>query len=142
MNSLLIGLAIVVAAPAPKESPKKDAQSILGDWVPVMVVVGGMKEDMPAGLLFTLGKDGKVTMREGKDAKPEEINFTLDPKHDPPHITLTEPNMEDNTLLGIYKLDGDTLTVCLVLGKDRPTVFASPPKSGFILITLKRPVKD
>jgi uncharacterized protein (TIGR03067 family) len=142
MHTLLLGLAIIVAAPAKKDPPKKYPPTILGEWVPTMIVVGGMKDDIPAGSTMTLTKEGKAIMKEGKDAKPEEMQFTFDPKQDPPHITISEPGMGNLNMLGIYKLEGDSLTICLAFGKDRPTVFASPPKSDFILITLRRPAKD
>jgi uncharacterized protein (TIGR03067 family) len=92
--------------------------------------------------MLTLGKDGKATMKEGKDANPDEMAFTFDPKQDPPLITITEPGMGNLTMPGIYRIEGDTLTICLAFGKDRPTVFPSPPKSEFILITQVRPAKD
>jgi uncharacterized protein (TIGR03067 family) len=141
-TSLMLGLALAVAAPAPKEAPKKDPPSILGEWVPTTIVVGGKKEDQPAGSLMTFAKDGKSTMKEDKDAKLVEMSYTLDPKQDPSHITLTEAGMGNITLLGIYKLEGETLTICLASGKDRPTAFASRAGSANILITLKRPKKD
>jgi uncharacterized protein (TIGR03067 family) len=142
MLSVVVGLALAVGAPAPKEAPKKDAPSILGEWVPTTIILGGMKEPQPAGSLMTFAKDGKATMKEKRDAKPEEMSYTLDPKQDPPHITLTEMGMGNITLPGIYKLEGDTLTICLSPGKDRPTAFASPAGSTNILITLNRLQKD
>jgi hypothetical protein len=41
--------------------------------------------------------------------------------------------------LGIYKLDGDTLTICLeARGNERPTEFATKEGSVANLIVLKR----
>jgi len=142
MYSIVIGLAVVVAAPAPKEAPKKDPPSILGEWMPTTIVLGGTKEEQTAGSLMTFTKEGKATMKEGKDAKPDEMSYSIDPKQDPPHITLTQTDMGNLTLRGIYKLEGDSLTICLGIGNDRPTVFASPPNSMVILITLTRIKKD
>jgi RNA polymerase sigma factor (sigma-70 family) len=44
--------------------------------------------------------------------------------------------LKGNSFLGIYKLEGDELTICH--GKNRPTAFASPKGSGHSLIVLRR----
>ena len=142
MTPLMLGLALTLAAPGPKEAPKKDAPTIVGEWTLDTVVVGGKPEKMEACTVFTLTAGGKCTMREGKDDKPEEMAYTIDPKMDPAHFDLREPGMKGELIRGIYKLDKDTLTVCLSLMGDRPTAFASPVNSTTILITLKRVKKD
>src|SRR5688572_3745182 len=125
MTPLLVGLALTLGAPAPKEAPKKDPPTVVGDWVPESIVMGGKNDPPPAGALLTFTRDGKCSMRE-KDEKPDEMTYTADPKQDPPHLDLREGGMGGMNMAGIYKLDGDTLTICLSIMGERPKAFASP----------------
>jgi len=141
MTPIVLGLALAIAAPAPKEAPKKDQPTVVGTWLPETIVVGGAPEKLEAGMTFTLTGDGKCMVKEGKN-EPDEMSYSMDPKKDPGHLDLREPGMQGELMKGIYKLDGDTLTLCLSMKGDRPTAFASPAGSMVILVTLKRMKKE
>jgi uncharacterized protein (TIGR03067 family) len=67
--------------------------------------------------------------------------YTVDPIARPKTIdvTFTEGPEKGKTSYGIYELDGDTYKVCIgLVGKPRPTEFASKPGSGHVLEVLKR----
>ncbi len=146
MSPLVIALAIVVAAPAAKTAPKKDPPSIVGEWIPESAIIGGKPDPPPAGSKFTFTKDGKAFMQE-KDEKPDEMNYSIDAKSDPKGIDLKETRkamggVAGIAMRGIYKIEGDTLTICLAFGDNRPKTFTSPANSTIMLITFKRAKKD
>jgi len=131
-------LALIVAAPAPKDAPKPTAADLplVGEWVVESHVASGKP-------LPRVGKAERVTItrdrwKVSKESEAESF-LSLDTAKDPPQIDVWVPSQEEEVRCrGIYKLDGDTLTVCYTLGKDRPTKFESAPKSGVYVMTLKR----
>jgi uncharacterized protein (TIGR03067 family) len=73
-----------------------------------------------------------------------DSTYRLDAKQDPPHIDMigTEGDLKGKAALGIWKLDGEQLTMCYVMpGSPRPTKFESQPQSGAFLVVWKRAQK-
>jgi uncharacterized protein (TIGR03067 family) len=140
MNAaILFGLVLSLGAPGEKDAAKKDAPSIVGEWDGEKAVKGGVELPLPeGGVKATFTADGKLIFKEGnKDA--EEGTYTVDAKKNPAEIDVVPPK-ESVTHLGIYKIDGDTLTICLgeKNAATRPTKFESPDGSSIFLVTLKR----
>jgi uncharacterized protein (TIGR03067 family) len=53
--------------------------------------------------------------------------------------TLGSDGIEPLRYSGIYRLDGDSRLLCIVLhGKPRPDAFSAPKRSGRMLVTLRR----
>ena len=141
--SLLVGLAVVVGAPGKKDPPAKEPPSLVGEWLGESGVRGGKPDNPPPGTTLTFTADGKVLFREGKDGSAEDGTYKADPKKTPAEIDITPPKDEKApTLLGIYKIEGDTLTMCFAMGGERPKEFASPAGSDVMLITCKRAKKE
>ena len=142
-TTLLVGLAIAVGAPTKKDPPAKDPPTLVGEWLGESGVRGGKPENPPPGTSLTFTADGKVMFKEGGDAKPEEGSYKSDPKKTPGEIDITPPDAPKGEMLrGIYKIEGDTLTMCFSLRGERPTEFASPPGTEVMLITCKRAKKE
>jgi uncharacterized protein (TIGR03067 family) len=140
---VMIGLAAVLGAPGPKDDPKKDAPSLIGEWVPTMALRGGKPDMPPAGTSITFTAEGKLLLKEGNQAKAEEGTYKTDPKKDPAEIDLVPPQTEKGPpASGIYKFEKDTLILCIAMGTDRPKKFESPEGSEIMLITLSRVKKE
>jgi uncharacterized protein (TIGR03067 family) len=140
---VLIGLAAVLGAPGPKDDPKKDAPSLVGEWVPTMALRGGKPDIPPAGTSITFTADGKVLLKEGNKGKAEEGTYKADPKKDPAEVDIIPPDNDKGApVIGIYKLEKDTLVICVIMGTERPKKFESPEGSEIMLITLQRAKKE
>src|SRR5262245_13250929 len=91
-SSLLVGLAVTLGCPGAKDPPKKDAPSIVGEWVGEKAVNSGKELPVPeGGVGFTFTEDGKVMVREGKREKPDGGTYKVDAKKDPAEIDLMPP---------------------------------------------------
>ena len=141
MTPLLVGLAVAVAAPGPKDPPKRDPPSLVGEWRVESLVEDGKSEMLPA-MTLTFQANGKCFAREGDDP-PMPATYTADPKKTPAEIDVTEGRgMGARPMFGIYKFDGDALVLCLAQKGDRPTDFTAAAGSRRVLVTLKRIKKD
>jgi uncharacterized protein (TIGR03067 family) len=137
-------LLVVLAGTVPAAEKKTDQDLIQGDWVVTRYETRGkevlefVKDNAPT----TTYKGNKYVFKaKGQDDELGE--FTLDSKAKIPTIDykITEGDHKGKVQKGIYKLDGDTLTICLgPEGVDaRPEAFkTSDKKPEFVLFTLKR----
>src|SRR5947209_1529799 len=121
-SSVLLGLAVTVGAPVTKEKePPKKEPAIVGEWEGVKAVAGG--KDMPVpegGIRFEFTADGKLIIHEGKKDRPDTGTYTVDTKKDPAELDMIPP-MDKKVaappnIPGIFKVEGDTLTLCFAKG--------------------------
>lgn len=135
-HPVLIALALAAGAPAPKDAPKAPPAPV-GEWAVESAVVGGRREDPPAGTTWTLTADGKSVFTVPGGAAAASGPYTTDPKKDPPWIDFSA-GPKGTPMTGIYKRDGEQLVLCLAVdaGGDRPTAFESKAGAKVILITL------
>lgn len=141
--TLLTALALAVGAPGPKDPPKKDTNPLLGEWVGEKAESGGMPLPIPVGgVSLEFKPDGKLVMGDG-GKPPEEAGYTADAKKDPHEIDLMPPAAGGKvmTMVGIYKVEGDTLMLCLAAVGERPKKFESGAGQATILMTFKRAKK-
>jgi uncharacterized protein (TIGR03067 family) len=129
------------ATPAPAD--KTDRGRIQGVWVVVKIEQEGddlteFVKNNPSTMTF----DGdKYTFQLGTEV--ERGQFRLDPKAKIPALdyTITEGDQKGKRQLGIYRLDGDSLTICLAKEgtATRPRAFTTRANAPeFVLFALKR----
>jgi uncharacterized protein (TIGR03067 family) len=132
--------ALLVAAPAVKAKPTPDDVVPTGEWVIVKLEQAGNDLLQGLGTLTLTFQDRTAVVRLGKLEFP--VGVTFDPTARPKEINVTPDMSGASHLAGIYKIEGDTLTICLgdKVGSPRPTEFkADGPDAG--LIVLKRAKK-
>ncbi len=117
---------------------KDDAAKLQGTWRVQTLTESGKAAPAEIAKKFKLVIDGERITLHG-DSSPKDGTFKLDATKSPKHIDIT---IKDKQGLGIYKLQGDSLT--LALGetlRGRPTAFASEEGSRIALVVLKRAAK-
>jgi len=147
--SLLIGLALAVGAPAPKETPK-EAPKLEGDWI--IERFEGPKDGPPGAVTMTFTAD-RILIKEAKREKPEEAAYTVDLKKKPATIDIRPGRPggaagagappKEVVVQGILEIEGDTLKLCFTRDSaERPTEFKGDAEKGVMLIILKRVKAD
>ncbi|HEX4608681.1 MAG TPA: TIGR03067 domain-containing protein [Urbifossiella sp.] len=140
-GAFLLGLCSF-GAPALTADEKTDSP-FQGTWDVVKLEQTGEKlddfiKDSRPTMVFA---GDKYTFTAGDDV--EKGTFKLNPKAKTPTIDydITEGTHKGKRQLGIYKLDGDTLTLCLAEegAKARPTKFGTAEDAPeYVMFTLKR----
>ena len=139
-----VGLAVAVAAAA--DGQEKKAEKLDGSWVIVGMEKGG--EKLPDEF-FKKAPEKERTVRIAGDKliamkgdKEDSLTVKFDPTKTPMQLTATETKGgKPETSVGIYKLDGDTLTICMVESEkeaDRPKEFKTAKDSKAMILVLKR----
>jgi uncharacterized protein (TIGR03067 family) len=116
-------------------------EGLAGEWSLVSAVRDG--QELPAEFVKTgtrLVKGNETTVLFGREVYLRAA-FTLGPSENPKTIdyVVTEGDGFGQTQLGLYALDGDTVTYCLASpGRPRPRDFAVEPGVGGVLTVWKR----
>jgi uncharacterized protein (TIGR03067 family) len=125
--------AFAFAAPAPK-TPAKIDSPVIGKWR--LVSLDGRPPGERNPETETFRPDGTV-VRDGAGYRalgrgPSELPYTVDGTADPPRL-----DMGWRPVLGIFRVKGDTLTVCYAVDSDtiRPTWFG---EKGTLLCVYER----
>lgn len=120
---------------------KDELERHQGTWRTTTSIYDGRSapEGVIRSITRTVEKDHVVWKRDGKPFAGTRIE--LDPSREPHTIDVIPDGGKDRgeRVLGIYKLKGDRLTICMAEpGKPRPSEFKAEPGSGWTLRTFVR----
>ena len=147
---VLAALAVCTLPARVEEKPNKKEQDarkelleLQGTWQLQSVEDGKKAKIDVKKRTFFVGGD-VVLVREGEKLL-QAGQVRINPAKSPPTIDVVvkKGEHEDNTMLGIYKLDGDTLKVCFdPEGESRPKKFETKKDTGVFVATYKRVKRD
>src|SRR5262245_7517636 len=137
MHATLLFIAATIAAPALKDRPAAEA-SIKGEWK----VESRLDHGKPStdSNLWIFSGGGLAVIRDpmGETVR-SHLTYTLSAGNSPKEIDFLEGQAHGsgNSRQGIYKIEGDMLTISFTCDKaPRPTSF-DPSNEGYVIV-LKR----
>lgn len=143
---LCFGFVVGVFGPAHGADEKdkkddKDAKTLQGTWAYESMDWDGKKMPFEQIKMTTMTYDGdKYTLKIGEkvtSAGTHKFDSSKSPKTF--DLAISEGEGRGKVLLGIYKIDGDTITACINLsGGERPTEFKTTERSEAVLVVAKR----
>ena len=154
MNAVtLLALALGPAAPAAKDAGGGDTAALQGAWAVEAYTMAGLSA--PAVVLADMAMtvDGDVlkpgptpaaTYRAGGEVvwglgPGPDFRVKLDPAARPRRVDLRVDTPDGpKAYPGLYRADGDRLTLCYATGGDRPAEFRAGAGSARVLIELRR----
>ena len=140
--ALPFAVVLLMAADDPAKDAMKDEDKLQGEWTMVSMETLGVKHSEDDVKKYTLTiKGDRWTVTNARTLSPGRT-FKIDPSKEPKTLDLTiKLGNQEKVSQGIYKLDGDTLTVCRTEDNgERPKEFKTTAKSG-ILVVWKRAKK-
>jgi uncharacterized protein (TIGR03067 family) len=142
-----IGMAVAALALAagcgkkPTTAPEPPP-SLAGGWTLVGVETKAGKQTEAKLAKEPEKRKIRATSDKMTTGKDETVTYKLDTTKTPHEIDMTETkDGKAETSYGIYKLEGDILTVCVVASNnpaDRPKEFKISPDGKTVILTLKK----
>jgi uncharacterized protein (TIGR03067 family) len=122
----------------------KDEKAVQGVWLYESMEWNGKKIPVEQIKESTITIEGdKFTIKRGKEvAQVGTLKYGSIKSQKTFDVTVTEGEGKGTVMLGIYKIDGDSITVCMnYSGTERPTAYKTAEQSESVLVTAKRAKK-
>jgi uncharacterized protein (TIGR03067 family) len=137
----ILAASLCATGLADDDAVKKELKRHQGTWIATSSTFDGQKapEDIVHSIKRIVTDDHVVWQRDGKQFAGTK--FVLDSTNEPNTIDVIPDGGRNRgeRILGIYKLDRDTLTICMAgPGQPRPKEFKAEKGSGWTLQTFAR----
>jgi uncharacterized protein (TIGR03067 family) len=141
---LILGLfatSLCTAGVIDDDAVKNELKRHQGTWIATSSTFDGQKapDEIARSIQRIVTEDHVVWERQGKRFAGTKIE--LDPTADPKKIDVIPDGGRNRgeRIQGIYKLDGDRLTICMAAaGQPRPKEFNAEKGSGWTVQTFER----
>jgi uncharacterized protein (TIGR03067 family) len=139
---LMVSVCALAVGPAPGRAEDKKV-NLEGTWIIVGMEVGGkaLPEDLvakspEAERTIKITADKMIATKNGKE---DPATYKLDTSKTPHEIDLVgkDSKGKEEKLSGIFKVDGDKLTLCVAQG-DRPKEFKTTEKGQSMIMILQK----
>ena len=134
-------LVLALLMPAVAMAQAADEQKLLaGTWVPKELSIGDARlDDATAAKIQLVIEGDRYTVTSGETVDKGTLKFDAKPTPKTMDISGTEGPNKGKTILAIYELDGDKLTICYSLEPGaRPAEFKSAGDSKRVLAKYER----
>lgn len=127
---LLLAFTMASGRSIPQDENRQELDKLQGEWVMRTSELNG-KETTPANPpTMSIQRSEYSFLLPGRN--PQRTEFRIDATKQPKHFDRVLPN--GHTSPGIYKLDGEILTICRWNADTRPTEFKTTDKGGAITV--------
>jgi uncharacterized protein (TIGR03067 family) len=131
MNGIVLCAVLMAGAPALKGRLAVDP--LVGEWVLEGAIVrGGLSVPPLVAVRYTFRTDGRYVVRKGDEESTEA--YTADREAKP------APAIDLGARRGVYRVDGDRLTICVAAADDtpRPQSVEPPDLSKYAVLLFTR----
>jgi uncharacterized protein (TIGR03067 family) len=141
MTAFQVLIPLLLLLPAGDDPAAVDLAKLQGTWALVSMEREGQEE--PADEIKdwkAIYRQNRITLMAGERVRRQGI-VTLDPSRKPKAMNTWDQDgpFEDQTVPGIYELDGETLKICFARpGEDRPKNFTTKEGTGFLFCVYKK----